>query len=321
MGAREGAFQCLILLRSALASTRVCGMRASLKSLAAGTLMLVPAAFIAAQTEPLLPPLNDQPSGLRLPGKFIWFDLATPALSQQQAFYQDVFGWTYRSPGVSGDDYVLVLNQGRAIAGMFHTAPPGGEQDGATWIALMSVDDVDVAARTARTAGGEVELDPASVPSRGRHALLRDPAGALFGVLRSASGDPPDAEVPVGGILWVDLYARDVPAMAEFYAQLAPLEANVRHVVEGVEGRLLKAQGMLRAGIVPVDQEANRSAWVPYVRVADVDAALARAVDGGGFIIVAPDPDILDGKLGVFVDPNGGVIGVVEWTYAGSDGA
>ena len=60
---------------------------------------------------------------------------------------------------------------------------------------------------------------------------------------------------------------------------------------------------------------ANRSAWVPYVRVNDVQATLDRAVEGGGFVIVAPDPLLLDGNLGIFVDPNGAVTGVITWDY------
>ena len=268
-----------------------------------------------AQDTLALPPLNLPASGIELPGKFIWFDLATPALGAQQAFYRDVFGWSYESPGLSDDNYVLVLNQGRPIAGMFAAEPPGGEQDGATWITLMSVADVDQTARAASAAGGTVELQPADVPRRGRHALLRDPGNALFGVLDSASGDPPDAEIPIGGIIWVDLFTRDVNAMAEFYGRLAPYESRLRGMIEGSEGLLLLAHGMPRAGLVPVDEEANRSAWVPYVRVEDVEAALDRAVEGGGFVIIAPDPALLDGNLGVFVDPNGGVTGVVKYDY------
>jgi len=283
--------------------------------LAAATGLMFSVTSATAQDTLSLPPLNSPASGMELPGKFIWFDLATPALGAQQAFYRDVFGWSYESPGLSDDNYVLVLNEGRAIAGMFAAEPPGGEQDGATWIALFSVADVDQAAREASAAGGSVELQPADVSGRGRHALLRDPGSALFGVLDSASGDPPDEEIPVGGIIWVDLFARDVDAMADFYGRLAPFESRLREMIEGSEGRLLVAHGLPRAGLVPVDEEANRSAWVPYVRVADVQAALDRAVEGGGFVIVAPDPALLNGNLGVFVDPNGGVTGVVKYDY------
>ena len=277
------------------------------------------AAFAAPSTQAeetlRLPPLNNPASGIKIPGKFIWFDLATPALAAQQAFYRDVFGWSYESPGLSEDNYVLALNQGQPVAGMFAADPPGGEQDGATWIVLMSVANVDHAVKEADAAGGSVEVQPASVPQRGWHALLRDPGDALFGVLDSLSGDPPDDQVPVGGIIWVDLFTQDVDAMVGFYSRLAPYEARLRGMIEGSEGKLLLAGGMPRAGLVPVDEEANRSAWVPYVRVTDVQAALDRAVDGGGFVIIAPDPAILDSNLGVFVDPNGGVMGVVKYEY------
>lgn len=298
----------------------VCRHRPVLRArLLLGALLCSLASIAASQSPPPLPPLNPTPTEVSLPGKFTWFDLATPALGTAQGFYQDVFGWTYESPGPTADEYVLIFNQGEAIGGMFRAEPPGGEQDGATWLALFSVPDVDAAVAAAKAAGGSVEVEAVTVPDRGRHALLRDPAGAVFGVLRSASGDPLDEEVPVGGMFWVDLFARDVEAMTEFYARLAPFEASERGVPGGGEGRLLRASGMLRGGIVPVDEEANRSAWVPYVRVEDVQAALDRAVEGGGFVIVAPDPEILDGNLGIFVDPNGGVTGVVAWDYAAQD--
>lgn len=279
-------------------------------------LVLLPG-LASGQAAPTLPALSSPASGEHIPGKFVWYDLATPNLGEAQAFYQDVFGWSYRTPGPTSDDYVLVLNNERPVAGMFQSEPAGGEQDGATWLALMSVEDVDSAVSMARSAGGTVEVEPANVPDRGRHALIRDPASAIFGVLRSSSGDPVDAEVPMGGILWVDLFARDADAMVAFYGQLAPFEVTSRELLEGGKGLLLNAGGMPRAGLVPVDEEANRSAWVPYVRVADVQATLDRAVEGGGFVIVAPDPEILDGNLGVFVDPNGGVTGAVRWDYDG----
>ena len=273
-----------------------------------------------AQQTPQLPPLNSPPTGISSPGKFIWFDLATPDIANQQAFYRNVFGWSFQSPTRTEDKYSLVMNAGKAIAGIFNVEPPGGEQDGATWIALMSVDDLEQTLNLVKASGGTVEQGPVKVAQRGQHALIKDPAGALFGLLKSDSGDPVDQEVPIGGIFWVDLFARDVEEMAAFYSKLAPYTVSEREVSESINGRLLTAQGRPRAGIVPVDEEANRSAWVPYVRVEDVEATMEKVVDGGGFAIVAPDKDLLDGNLAVFVDPNGGVTGIVKWTYESRPG-
>ena len=264
---------------------------------------------------PQLPPLNDPPSGVSLPGKFTWFDMATPAMETQQEFYKSVFGWTYRSPARTDDGYTVILNRGRAIGGMFQFEPPGGEQDGAAWIVLMSVENPDETERVVKAAGGSVDISPTSVPGRGRHALFRDPADALFGVLKSDSGDPPDLEVEIGAFLWLDLFARDEQAMTNFYTRLAPYETEDREITEGIDRTLLIAGGMPRASIVPVDEEANRAAWVPYVRVENVEATLEKVVAGGGFAIIPPDERLLDGNVAVFVDPHGGVTGIVKWDY------
>jgi predicted enzyme related to lactoylglutathione lyase len=270
----------------------------------------------AAGPSTQLPPLNSPPTDARLPGKFIWFDLATPAIANQRAFYGSVFGWTFESPIQTGDEYVLIKNGGRSIAGMFSYEPAGGEQDGAAWIALMSGADPDSASTTIKANGGSVEIEPTNVAGRGRHAVFRDPGGAVFGVLRSDSGDPSDAEIETGDIIWVDLFARDIEAMATFYGALAPFEIEDRSITDDVDRKVLSAHGMPRAGIVPVTEEANRSSWVPYVRVDDIDATLEKVIDGGGFTIVSPEEEIHDGNVAVFVDPNGGVTGIVKYEYA-----
>ena len=286
-------------------------------ALAALLLMVAGLAPAWAQTVPQLPALNDPPSGLSLPGKFVWADLATPGISNQNAFYNYVFDWEYQSVGQTADDYVLILNDGQPIGGMFSYVPPSGAEDGATWIALMATAGLDTTISAARQAGGSVEVAATRAPGRGRHALLRDPGGALFGLLESSSGDPPDTEVPVGAFIWFDLFAREPEAMLPFYQALAPYSAEANSIAGVTERTVLSAHGMVRAGIVPVDEEANRAAWVPYVRVQDVAATMEKVVAGGGFAIVPPDEQLLDGNLAIFVDPNGGVMGIVKWDYDG----
>lgn len=264
---------------------------------------------------PILPAINEPASGTQLPGKFTWFDLATPAIKEQKSFYSDVFGWSFSPLSNTDDSYTLILNKGRLIGGMFNFSPSQDVADGAIWISLLSVESPEKAEQTVKDNGGQLELAAQQVPNRGRHALFRDPAGALFGVLLSDSGDPADYEVAIGEFIWVDLFARDVGEMTAFYQQLAPYEATTEAITEDVSRTILKANGMARAGIVPVDEEANRSAWVPYVRVADVTATLEKVVAGGGFAIVPPDERLLNGNLAVFVDPAGAVTGIIKWDY------
>ena len=79
---------------------------------------------------------------------------------------------------------------------------------------------------------------------------------------------------------------------------------------------MLSAYGMPRAGIVPVDEEANRSAWVPYVRVDDVEATLERVVQGGDLQSFPPTKICTTVMLRCSLTPSGGVTGIVKYEYA-----
>ena len=271
--------------------------------------LLFPVQF--AISAPELPPLNSTNTGKQITGKFTWFELVTLDIEQQKQFYGAVFGWQFRTISKTGEQYTLIMNGERNIAGLFQVKPPQDVRIGALWIGLMSVTDPDKAVTTAKNAGGSVHTPVKALPQRGSYALLRDPEGALFGVLKSASGDPPDHDVPIGDFFWVDLFARDMQREAKFYQQLAGYEVTEND--KGVKRKLLRAQDEYRAGIVPLPEGANRSGWLPYVRVDNVAATLKKVEAAGGQIMVEPDKSLLNGNLAIFTDPQGGIMGIVKW--------
>jgi uncharacterized protein len=57
--------------------------------------------------------------------------------------------------------------------------------------------------------------------------------------------------------------------------------------------------------------------WLDFVRVADADAAAAKAADLGGRVVVPPRPDRQGGKLAVVADPSGALIGLMQWSDTG----
>jgi len=272
--------------------------------------LLAPQVSISA---PQLPPLNNPKTDEQLTGKFIWFDLATNELEKQKAFYGAVFGWTFRPVGNSTDDYTLIMNDDKNIAGMFSVKPKEGANAGALWIGLMSTDDPAQAVATVEHLGGAVHTPPITLAQRGTFALLRDPEGALFGVLKSATGDPSDKAVVTGGFIWMDLFANKPAKESEFYQKVVGYEISTSEVKDNVERIVLNAHGKPRAGVVPLPKDANRAGWLPYVKVEDVEATLKKVTETGGYIMVAPDNELLNGNLAIFSDPQGGVIGVVKW--------
>jgi predicted enzyme related to lactoylglutathione lyase len=57
----------------------------------------------------------------------------------------------------------------------------------AAWTPYIGVDDPDATCRKATELGAEVLVEPMDVATVGRFAVLKDPQGAVFGVIK---GEP-----------------------------------------------------------------------------------------------------------------------------------
>jgi len=255
-----------------------------------------------------------------IPGKFIWFDCVTDDPYASKAFYGALFGWDFHSIGDGAGRYTLIENRGRNIGGL-HFRPRGSAQArGSRWISLMSVADPALAARYVEARGGKVVVAPTPFAGRGTHALFRDDTGALFGVLKSDTGDPPDRPVVAGEFLWVDLFTRDPAKAAEFYRGLAAFEVSVKGAPPEIVRHVLATGGVARASLIALPKDVADPGWLPFVQVDDVAATVRTATALGGTILLAPRPDLLNGHVAVIADPHGGVLGVVNRAEAAKKG-
>ena len=116
-----------------------------------------------------------------------------------------------------------------------------------------------------------------------------------------------------GDVFWLDLFAPDPAKAAAFYAGLAGYEVNVGEVA-GRQRTLLSTNGIARAGVAKLPAGAVKPAWLAYVLVADVSGTLARVRAAGGRVVMEPRADLLDGKLAVIADREGGLLGIVNWS-------
>jgi predicted enzyme related to lactoylglutathione lyase len=267
-------------------------------------------AAAAAQPAPTPGPLSED--GARRPGKFIWYELFTEEPEAAQRFYQSVFGWNFR-PVPSAPGYTLIENGGDRIGGMYVQPRPAQGARGARWLPVMSVPDAGAAVEEARRNGGSMIAPLATIAGRGRHALLSDPEGALFGVLRAERGDPADTPVEAGDFFWLDLFTSDPERAAAFYRRIGGYEVAEAPAAAGTTRLMLQAEGYARAGILPMPKRLQQSGWLPYVLVDDVPATLQKVAAAGGRVVVQPDKQLLDGKVAVIVDPAGGVLGIIDW--------
>ncbi len=261
---------------------------------------------------PSLPPITTVSGSPRLPGKFIWADLVTDDVAAARRFYGQLFGWTFRGVGT----YTIAANEERPLGGMFQrTRPADRPQARPRWFGYISVPSVQRAERAVTRAGGHVLSAPRKLPERGEEALFADPEGAVFGVIKSSSGDPQDFLAEPGDWIWIQLLSRDARKAADFYRTVGGYE-----VVENASsGRLsdyvLASEGYARATVraIPHADSKVQPSWLLFVRVKSAAESVAKAKQLGGQVLIEPQANLLSGRVAVIADPTGAAIGLLEW--------
>jgi uncharacterized protein len=117
------------------------------------------------------------------PSAYAWAELHARGIEKARPFYQKVFGWgTKMSPmGEGQPDYTEFQVKGNSIAGGMESMQP--PQVPSHWLVYFASADVDATARKAAELGGKVMAEPQDFPG-GRFAVVTDPHGGAFGILR-----------------------------------------------------------------------------------------------------------------------------------------
>jgi predicted enzyme related to lactoylglutathione lyase len=118
----------------------------------------------------------------------------------------------------------------------------------------------------------------------------------------------------LGKVVWSDLVTEDLAAARRFYGQLLGWTFEDTTGPAGQKYVIARSGGTYVAGLVPVQTRADGvrlSRWLPYVSVADVDAALRQASTAGARIALAAR-DVGIGRVAVIIDPEGAVIGLAR---------
>jgi predicted enzyme related to lactoylglutathione lyase len=190
----------------------------------------------------------------------------------------------------------------------------------AFWLGYVYSDDVDATAARAVELGGSLMSEPMDVPGVCRMVVVRDPAGAMFGLFQPA-GHPGMARhgFAPGGFSWFELMTPDVEGAKVFYGGLFGWTAESNPMSNGVEYTSWKLGDQGFGGIMPMDGEewANIPPhWLAYLTVNDVDAAVAAAVEHGGRVHVPPTDIAEVGRFSMIADPDGAMLSIIA--YAGA---
>ncbi len=245
-------------------------------------------------------------------GRFLWTELLTRHPETALRFYPAVLGWgTERYPMPGGETYTMWTAQGVPIGGL--QPLPADAKAPSSWLPYFGVPDVDAAVMRAEEEGAVVAAPPADIPETGRFAVLEDPFGANFAVYRPLREPGPERLPPaIGDFAWFELATPNLRHALEFYGELFGWTRGELHAGDGIgDYQVIERAGRPIGGIYAA-ADAMQPAWLGYVRVADLTAAVEGVEVGGGRIVV-PAREVPGGaRIAVAADPDGAPFALIR---------
>jgi uncharacterized protein len=244
---------------------------------------------------------------MTMSGDFVWYELMTSDPAAAIRFYGEVVGWkTERFGDGDGVDYKMWVGSQGPLGGVMQL-PEAAVKMGAPphWISNVTVDDVDATVARVKALGGSVYKDPVDMPTVGRFAVIADPQGAVIAVFTPASEMKPHDASKQGEFCWRELVTTDHHAAFAFYSEIfgwAKLSAMDMGPM-GTYEIFGKGEQQL-GGMFNKPKEMPAAAWLYYMQVDDLDAAIARAKNNGAKLINGP-MDVPGGRIAQFTDPQG----------------
>ncbi|MEO7365970.1 MAG: VOC family protein [Sphingomicrobium sp.] len=234
-------------------------------------------------------------------GSYIWYELLTADPVAAKAFYDAVVGWNIEAQPSGEMDYRMITRADGGNAGGVMRLTDEMRDHGArpTWLGYVAVDDVDASVASIEQAGGKALMPAFDIPDIGRIAMVTDPQGAPFYVMRAAppAGNEnkvsdvfsPTEEQRVG---WNELSTSDAPAALDFYTTHFGWEkGDAMPMGDKGDYRFINHHGQMLGAIFPTAAGAKTDEpthWRYYFRVPSIAAAKSAAEQGGGTIVHGP---------------------------------
>ena len=254
-------------------------------------------------------------------GSFVWYELISPDPDGAKAFYDSVVGWTIAASSSLPNGYRMIgRSDGKNAGGVLpltdemrdHGARP-------VWLGYIAVDDVDRTVSAIDADGGKALMPAFDIPEVGRVALVADPQGAPFYLMKpTPPADQPDAASDVFStdraqhVRWNELSTTDQDLAIAFYSRhFGWVQEGDMDMGEYGRYAFIQLSGVMIGAIMPKMPEIPVSLWTYYIGVDDIDRAAAAVTAGGGQILNGP-MEIPGGDFSLNgMDPQGASFGLV----------
>lgn len=257
----------------------------------------------------------------RNPGGFIWYELMTPDPDAAKAFYDAVVGWKIDAQSNFPNGYRMIGRGDGKSAGGVLPLNDEMQQHGArpTWLGYLFVDDVDASVASIEQAGGKISMPAFDIPNVGRVAMVTDPAGAPFYIMKPIPPEgQPEAQSDVFStdqaqhVRWNELSTTDPDGAVDFYRrQFGWGQEGDMDMGEMGKYRFIQNGPTTIGAIMRKPPQLPISLWTYYIGVEDIDRAAEAIKSGGGQILNDP-MEIPGGEFALnAMDPQGAPFGLV----------
>ncbi len=223
-------------------------------------------------------------------GDFIWYELMSSAPEEARAFYKAVAGLEIPEKGeeMNGVDYRMISSPKALMGGMLALTDEmtcSGARPG--WLGYIGVDDVDGSVAALKKAGGSVLTPAKDLEGVGRIAMVADPQGAPFYLMRGFSDEVSTAyqSMEPGHVAWNELSTRDAKAAIDLYTGLLGwTTGEVMPMGEMGDYQMIEQGGTAIGAIMPLPGNQEHPYWQFYIAVPDIEAAATAVTEAGGTV-------------------------------------
>jgi predicted enzyme related to lactoylglutathione lyase len=182
------------------------------------------------------------------------------------------------------------------------------------WLGYIGVDDVDATAADIVKAGGAQHMPATDIPGVGRLAMLANPQGAMFYVMRGAIEGTSTSFAPTktGHCHWNELATSDPGAALTFYRKRFGWEtSDAMSMGEAGDYQFLTQNGETFGAVMKRREDGPPPRWTFYFGVEDIDVATKAATERGATVHYGPVEVPGDCLIIIASDPQGALFGLV----------
>jgi predicted enzyme related to lactoylglutathione lyase len=242
-------------------------------------------------------------------GRFVWHELTTPNKAAAHDFYSKAVGWA-KQAWEQDPSYTMFAAASGPLGASIES-----RDDAPHWRPYIGTLDVDETVATATRLGAKVVTPAASLPNAGRFAVLEDPHGGEFGVHSSPTEPRPETPAVYGEFYWHELATTTDPVAAfAFYKELFGWDEVDRYDMgPGGIYLLFSRNGQQIGGMFDKGKQGlpGGAYWVGYVRVPNMDAAVATVKSERGALLNGPVEVPGGDWIAQFKDPHGAFFAVL----------